>query len=167
MQELMIFNNPEFGEIRTLEINNEPWFVGKDVATILGYERPTKAVVDRVDEDDRRMVDGETQSQIGIEIGQRGGWIVNESGLYCLILSSKLPKAKEFKRWVTSEVIPSIRKHGAYMTPDTIEKILDDPDTIIHLATALKEERQKRKALEAEQEVLGLHPLMSFQKFLV
>lgn len=152
MQELMIFSSPEFGEIRTLEINNEPWFVGKDVATILGYERPTKAVVDRVDEDDRRMVDGETQSQIGIEIGQRGGWIVNESGLYCLILSSKLPKAKEFKRWVTAEVIPSIRKHGAYMTPATIEKILDDPDTIIHLATALKEERQKRKALEAENE---------------
>jgi len=114
MNEIQIFNNPEFGEIRTLEINNEPWFVGKDIAEVLGYERGTKAIVDHVDEDDRRMVDGKTQSCFGIELGQRGGWLINESGLYSLILSSKLPSAKSFKHWVTSEVLPSIRKTGSY-----------------------------------------------------
>lgn len=149
---IQIFENKDFGSIRTVTIDNEPWFVGKDVAEILGYERPTKAVVDHVDEDDRLMLDGKTQSQFGIELGQRGGWIINESGLYSLILSSKLPTAKQFKRWVTSEVLPAIRKHGAYMTEQTIDQILSDPDTIIKLATNLKEERAKRKAVEAENE---------------
>ena len=79
--------------------------MGKDVAEVLGYERTTKAVVDHVDEEDRMNIDRETQSQFGIELGQRGGWIVNESGLYSLILSSKLPSAKQFKRWVTGEVL--------------------------------------------------------------
>lgn len=111
---IQTFQNSDFGTIRTVTIDNEPWFVGKDVAEILGYERPTKAVVDHVDEDDRLMLDGKTQSQFGIELGQRGGWIINESGLYSLILSSKLPTAKQFKRWVTSEVLPAIRKNGYY-----------------------------------------------------
>lgn len=111
---IQTFQNGDFGTIRTLTINDEPWFVGKDVAEILGYERPTKTVVDHVDEDDRLMLDGKTQSQFGIELGQRGGWIINESGLYSLILSSKLPTAKQFKRWVTSEVLPAIRKNGYY-----------------------------------------------------
>ena len=149
---IQTFQNSDFGTIRTVTIDNEPWFVGKDVAEILGYERPTKAVVDHVDEDDRLMLDGKTQSQFGIELGQRGGWIINESGLYSLILSSKLPTAKQFKRWVTSEVLPAIRKHGAYMTEQTIDQILSDPDTIIKLATDLKAERAKRKAVEAENE---------------
>ncbi|MDE6840090.1 MAG: Bro-N domain-containing protein [Oscillospiraceae bacterium] len=81
-------------------IIGEPWFVGKDVALALGYERPAKAIPDHVDEEDRKMVDGKTQSQFGIELGQRGGWLINESGLYSLVLSSKLPGAKKFRRWV-------------------------------------------------------------------
>lgn len=108
MNEIQIFNNPEFGEIRTLEINNEPWFVGKDVAAILGYQNASKALIDHVDDDDK--LNNETLSSLG----QRGGWLINESGLYSLILSSKLPSAKSFKNWVTSEVLPSIRKTGSY-----------------------------------------------------
>ena len=103
MSNIEIFNNPKFGSVRSLEIDNEPRFVGKDIAEALGYERPTKAIQDRVDDDDKEMVDGKTQSQFGIELGQRGGWLINESGLYSLVLSSKLPEAKEFKRWITSE----------------------------------------------------------------
>ena len=116
--ELQIFENVEFGKIRTLILNNEVWFAGKDIAQTLGYERDTKAVIDHVDEEDRKMVDRKTQSQFGIELGQRGGWIINESGLYSLILSSKLPTAKKFKHWVTSEVLPAIRKTGSYILPD-------------------------------------------------
>ena len=134
--DVMVFTNAEFGSVRTIEIDNEPYFVGKDVAEILGYERPTKAIVDRVDEEDRKMVDSETQSQMGIKLGQRGGWLINESGLYSLILSSKLPTAKKFKRWLTSEVLPSIRKTGNYsngnenielvtITPEIASKLLE------------------------------------------
>lgn len=119
MKEMRVFENEEIGTLRTVEIGNEVWFVGKDVARILGYERESKAVVDHVDEEDRQMLDGKTQSRFGIELGQRGGWIINESGLYSLILSSKLPSAKRFKRWVTSEVLPSIRKTGHYEKPDS------------------------------------------------
>lgn len=108
MNELMIFENPTFGRVRTVEINNEPWFVGKDVAEALGYRDTSDALKKHVDADDkltRRFADS----------GQaREMYIINESGLYSLILSSKLPGAKEFKRWVTSEVIPSIRKTGGY-----------------------------------------------------
>ena len=147
MQELMIFRNPEFGEIRTVDIDGEPWFVGKDVAVALGYKDTVNALKSHVDEEDKRG-----GWQIATPSGEQRMTIIDESGLYSLVLSSKLPGAKKFKRWVTAEVLPSIRKHGAYMTPDTIEKILDDPDTIIRLATALKEERQKRKELEAENE---------------
>lgn len=118
MNDIQIFENPEFGKVRTVVINDEPWFVGKDVAEALGYERESKAVVDHVDEDDREMVDGKTQSCFGIELGQRGGWLINESGMYSLVLSSKLPTAKKFKHWVTSEVLPSIRKTGSYNLPD-------------------------------------------------
>ena len=109
--ELQIFSKPEFGSIRTLEINGEPWFVGKDVAEVLGYTNPSKALIDHVDDEDK--LNNETLSSLG----QRGGWLINESGLYSLILSSKLPTAKEFKRWVTSEVLPSIRKTGTYTKP--------------------------------------------------
>lgn len=114
---LQIFNNPEFGEVRTTVIDGEPWFVGKDVAAALGYERESKAVVDHVDEDDRTMIDGKTQSRFGIELGQRGGWLINESGLFSLVLGSKLPSAKQFKHWVTAEVLPAIRKTGSYSIP--------------------------------------------------
>ena len=152
MNNVKIFENAEFGSIRVTELNGEAWFVGKDVADVLGYERGTKAVVDHIDEDDRLMIDGTTQSQFGIELGQRGGWLINESGLYSLVLSSKLPTAKKFKRWVTSEVLPSIRKHGAYMTPEKLEEALLDPDTLIRLATYLKQEREKRIEAQAKIE---------------
>ena len=131
MNSLQVFKNSDFGEIRTVLIGDEPYFVGKDVAEVLGYTDVAHAVIDHVDEEDR--VNSKTQGQNDLELGQRGGWLINESGLYSLILSSKLPTAKAFKRWVTSEVLPSIRKHGAYMTHDTVEKILTDPDTIIML----------------------------------
>lgn len=104
------FDNPEFGSIRGLFIDNEPWFIGKDVAQVLGYERPTKAVQDRVDSEDKDEVP--IQDSIG---RNQNTPIINESGLYSLILSSKLPSAKKFKRWVTSEVLPSLRKNGAYI----------------------------------------------------
>lgn len=112
MQELEIFKNEEFGEIRTLMIEGEPWFVGKDVAEVLGYVDPNKAVVKHVDDDDK--LNDKTASSLG----QRGGWFINESGLYSLILSSKLPNAKKFKRWVTSEVLPTIRRTGGYVNND-------------------------------------------------
>ena len=112
MNELQVFNNDEFGSIRTVTIENEPWFVGKDVAGVLGYINPSKALSDHVDTEDK--LNNETL----LSLGQRGGWLINESGLYSLILSSKLPKAKKFKRWITSEVLPAIRKTGSYNLPD-------------------------------------------------
>lgn len=107
--EIQIFSNEEFGEIRTLAIDGEPWFVGKDVVEILGYTNPSKALADHVDDEDKLNNDSLSS------LGQRGGWLINESGLYSLIMSSKLPAAKKFKRWVTSEVLPSIRKNGGYI----------------------------------------------------
>lgn len=148
MNELQIFKNEQFGEIRTVTIDNEPYFIGKDVAEILGYTNPSKALSDHVDEEDKLNNDSL------LSLGQRGGWLINESGLYSLILSSKLPKAKQFKRWVTSDVLPSIRKHGAYMTPETLEAALLNPDTIIKIATALKDEQEKNKVLQAENSAL-------------
>ena len=110
MNKVSTFNNPEFGTVRTTTINDEPYFVGKDVAEILGYERPTKAISDHVDTEDRDAVP--IQDSIG---RMQNTPVINESGLYSLILSSKLPKAKEFKRWVTAEVLPAIRKTGGYV----------------------------------------------------
>ena len=148
MNDLKIFENPAFGQVRTLEREGEPWFVGKDVAEALGYSNPRKALADHIDEEDRRQGDGVTiRDSIGRE---QYPTLINESGLYSLVLSSKLPTAKAFKRWITSEVIPSIRKHGAYITPDTLEQMIADPDTTIRLLTTLKEERQERVRLEAE-----------------
>ena len=109
MEELKIFKNKEFGEIRTMVIDDEPWFVGKDVAEALGYQNASKALADHVEEWDK--LNNESLSSLG----QRGGWLINESGLYDLIFGSKLESAKRFKRWVTSEVLPSIRKHGGYI----------------------------------------------------
>ena len=106
---IKIFENEEFGSVRTMEINGEPYFVGKDVAEILGYANTSKALIDHVDDEDK--LNNETLSSLG----QRGGWLINESGLYSLILSSKLPNAKKFKRWVTSEILPAIRKTGGYL----------------------------------------------------
>ena len=127
MNELQIFESEEFGKVRTVVINNEPWMVGKDVAEALGYTDINHTIVDHVDEEDR--VNSKTQGQIDPEFGQRGTWLINESGLYALVLSSKLPTAKQFKRWVTAEVLPSIRKTGkyavsqdSYMIADPVER---------------------------------------------
>ena len=146
MGNLMIFENTEFGQIRTVEIENEPWFVGKDVANALGYEKATDAVRKHVNEEDRGISKIETPS------GKQNTTIINESGLYALIFGSKLESAKRFKHWVTSEVLPSIRKHGAYMTEETIEKALMEPDFLIQLATKLKSEQEKNKKLTAKVE---------------
>lgn len=147
MNNLQIFNSPDFGQIRTIQKNGEPWFVGKDVAEILGYKDTSDALKKHVDKEDKVLLKvGETPT---LKSSNFGMYIINESGLYSLILSSKMPKAKEFKRWVTSEVIPAIRKHGGYLTADKIEQALTDPDTIIKLATTLKEERAARQQAEA------------------
>ena len=141
MNELQIFNHPDFGQVRTVTINDEPWFVGKDVARVLGYADENKAVAMHVDDEDK------LNDKTALSLGQRGGWLINESGLYSLILSSKLPGAKEFKRWVTSEVLPSIRKHGAYMTPETLQAAILNPDTMIQLCQQLKIEQDKNREL--------------------
>lgn len=114
---IQVFSNDEFGKVRTLMVNNEPWFVGKDVAEILGYKEASKAVRQHVDEDDKGG------SILDTPGGKQNITIINESGLYSLILSSKLPTAKKFKRWVTSEVLPSIRKTGEYTLPDFMNPI--------------------------------------------
>lgn len=148
MNELTIFKNEQFGEIRTIVKNDEIWFVGKDVATALGYSNPSNAVVTHVDDDDKTTY----LNQVSGSNYKSKTAIINESGLYSLVLSSKLPTAKKFKRWVTLEVLPSIRKHGGYLTPAKIEEVLLNPDTIIKLATDLKEERAKRVEVEKQLE---------------
>lgn len=157
MQELKIFENTEFGAVRALEIDGAPWFVGKDVTDILGYQNPSEALSDHVDDEDK--LNSKTLSSLG----QRGGWLINESGLYSLVLSSKLPAAKAFKRWVTSEVLPTIRRHGLY----AIDDIIADPDLGIRALLALKAEREARKALEVDnkvkdQQIAELKPKASY-----
>lgn len=144
-------------KIRTLEKGGEPWFVAKDVTNILGYANASKAISDHVDTEDK--LNNESLSSLG----QRGGYLVNESGLYSLILASKLPNAKKFKRWVTNEVLPSIRKHGVYMTEQTLERAVSDPDFLIQIANQIKEEQAKNKALttrvlQQDQQIKELKP---------
>lgn len=144
MNELQIFKSPEFGQVRTVTIDDEPWLVGKDIATALGYANTRKALNDHVDDEDKGVTKCDTLG------GAQEMTVINESGLYSLVLSSKLPTAKRFKHWITSEVLPAIRKHGAYMTPEKIEEALLNPDTLIRLATELKAEREARKHAELE-----------------
>lgn len=148
MNELQVFKNEEFGSVRAVEINGEPWFVGRDVADALGYSNSKDALSCHVDADDKQVI--QRSENATFEIPNRGLTIINESGLYGLIMGSKLPNAKQFKHWVTSEVLPSIRKHGAYMTAPTIDAIIADPDYGIRLLTELKDEQDRRKALETE-----------------
>lgn len=157
MNELKIFENEQFGTIRTVEIDNTPYFVGKDVAEILGYTNPPKALKDHVDDEDKLT------EQIVMSGQGRNVIIINESGLYSLILSSKLPKAKEFKRWVTSEVLPAIRKHGVY----AVDEVLENPDMLISALQALKEEKAKAKRLTEtlavqEQQIAELQPKATY-----
>lgn len=137
MNEIKAFENETFGSVRTMDLEGDVWFVGKDVAEILGYTNPSKALSDHVDREDK--LNNESLSSLG----QRGGWLINESGLYSLVLSSKLPTAKQFKRWVTSEVLPAIRKTGEYHVPQTYLDALK--------ALVASEEEKERLALENEQ----------------
>ena len=157
--ELQVFSNAEFGSVRSIMVNDEPFFVGKDVAEILGYKKPENALSVHVDEEDKTttLIQG-TGSNYKTTVT-----IINESGLYSLILSSKLPNAKKFKRWVTSEVLPAIRKHGVF----AVDTMLNDPDAMIAALQAYKEERQRRLLLESEnavqkQQLLEMKPKVSY-----
>ena len=152
--EIMLFKNEEFGEVRTLVIDGEPWFVGKDVAIILGYSDITHTILDRVDCEDR--INSKTQGQFAPEFGQRGTWLINESGLYSLILSSKMPKAKEFKHWVTSKILPSLRKYGAYFTPEALYQSLCKPENLIEILHALADEQKRNTDLSVENARLSV-----------
>lgn len=150
MNDLKIFENKEFGEIRTVVKDGEPWFVGKDVAEILGYSNPRKAVIDHVDEEDK--MDGVT---IRDSIGRKQiPVLINESGLYSLILSSKLPNAKKFKKWVTSEVLPSIRKNGGYIAGQ--ENMTDDELMARALQVA------QNKIMERDRQIETMKPKAIF-----
>ena len=146
MNDLTTFTNPEFGQVRTVEIDGTPWLVGKDVAVALGYKEPTKAVRDKVDPEDRGMSKMDTPS------GEQEMLIINESGLYSLILSSKMPKAKAFKRWVTSEVLPAIRKTGAYESFQAQQHIeqLEATNTRLNAAIAAVNDAKKNLAVARE-----------------
>lgn len=141
---IKIFNNDEFGQIRSIEKDGELWFIGKDIAEALGYLNTRDAINNHVDNDDKANVVIHDGSQ------NRNMVTINESGIYSLILCSKLPQAKKFKRWVTSEVIPSIRKHGLYAK----DELLDNPDLLIEVASKLKEERALRLKAEEEKKKL-------------
>ena len=141
MSNIEIFRNEQFGEVRVAVINDVGWLVGKDVAEALGYKDTVNALKDHVDEEDKLIWQIATSGQ------KRNMTVINESGLYSLVLSSKLPSAKVFKRWVTSDVLPSIRKHGLYATANTVENMLSNPDFAIQLLQKYKEERQEKEAL--------------------
>ncbi|MDL2248685.1 phage antirepressor [Tyzzerella sp. OttesenSCG-928-J15] len=150
--QLQQFQHDEFGSVRVIEIDSEPWFVGKDVADALGYRNGSRDVNRHVDPEDRRdeMI---PQYRNGTLVSK--AILINESGLYSLILSSKLPSAKKFKRWVTSEILPSIRKRGIYATDDTVQNVMNDPDLAYQLFCKLQTEQGKTAALEAHVEKLA------------
>lgn len=150
--EIIFFKHEEFGEIRTLNIDGEPWFVGKDIAIALGYSAPRNAIQAHVDNEDKTTA---LIQCTGSEY-KSNAVIINESGLYSLILSSKLTSAKKFKRWVTSEVLPSLRKHGAYFTAETLHKTMSDPRELAKLLTTLADEQEKRRKLEEENAFLSV-----------
>ena len=128
----------DLGAIRALrDESGEPWFVANDICKILGYSNPRDAVAKHIDDEDKRV------SQIATPSGSQKTIVINESGLFSLVLKSKLPQAKKFKRWVTSEVLPAIRKYGGYLTPEKIKEIIANPDTVIELATQLKQLQEK------------------------
>lgn len=146
MGALQIFNNPQFGDVRVIIDNEQPLFSASDVCTALGYANPRKAVSDHVDSEDVTKRDTPTSG------GVQQLTYLNESGMYALAFGSKLEGAKQFKKWVTSEVLPSIRKNGIYATDITVDKMISDPDFAIRLLTNLKEEKQKRLYAEEKLE---------------
>ena len=141
---MQVFNNPEFGKVRTVVINNEPWFIGKDVAMALGYGNPRQGIASHVDAEDKGV------QKLDTPPGEQNMPVINESGVYALIFGSKLPTAKKFKHWVTSEVLPDIRKHGLYAKQSVIDMMINDPDSCIALLTKYKEEKQEKERLQAE-----------------
>ena len=154
--QLQLFNF-KGNQVRTVTINDEPYFVGKDVAEILGYKDLNRAINQHVDSDDRKALSRKNSGDSYAALWSLNDWtnkvVITESGVYSLIFSSELPQAKEFKHWVTSDVLPTIRKHGAYMTNEKIEEALLNPDTIIKLATELKKEREGRMLAEHQNVV--------------
>lgn len=146
--ELQVFKNQKFGELRTIIKNGEPWFAATDICSALEIGNPSQALA-RLDTDEKFTT---LISNDGAASGKSQMSFVSEPGLYSLALGSRKPQAKPFKRWVTHEVIPAIRKHGLYATPDTAEKILNDPDFLITALTELKKEREQRKLLEFQVE---------------
>lgn len=155
MNNLQIFDSPDFGQIRTIQQNGEPWFVGKDVAKILGYERADNAIRNHVDDEDKLM------HQISASGQNREMYIINESGLYSLILSSKMPKAKEFKRWVTSEVIPAIRKTGGYIAGSENMTDAEIMAKAVLVAQSTIQQRDQR-IKELESDVAAAKPKVLF-----
>lgn len=153
MNQLQVFNNEEFGQVRTVMQGEDVWFVAKDVCDVLEIRNSRQAMA-RLDEDEK--------SGVTINDGSQNRTLssVNESGLYSLILTSRKPQAKSFKKWVTSEVLPSIRKHGAYMTDQVLEQAVTNPDFAIGLLTKLKEEKEKLAA--AQQQIVQQQPLVTF-----
>ena len=147
MSESQVFNHPTFGSIRIAGSSDNPEFCAVDLCKALGYKNGRDAVARHVDEWDVAKRDTPIKNQWGTDVVQQVTY-VNESGMYALVLSSSLPDAKKFKRWITNEVLPSIRKHGAYMTTTTIERVMNDPDSWIKLLETLKEERQQRQLAE-------------------
>lgn len=158
MGNLQIFDNKEFGSIRTMNIDGTVWFVGKDIAEILGYANASKAVLTHVSDEDKEfvMLDIADSQNGNVPIGKSKTAIINESGLYSLVLFSKLESAKRFKHWVTSEVLPSIRKHGMY----AVDELVNNPDLLIKVASELKAEREKNNLLK--QKVEQDKPLVDF-----
>ena len=148
--ELKVFENPDFGQVRTITRDGEPWFAAADICKALEIGNPSQAIA-RIDDDEKFTT---VISNEGAATGKSSMAFVNEPGLYSLVLGSRKPEAKAFKRWITHEVIPSIRKHGGYLTPERVEDILSNPDTIIQLATQLKQEREKTLKLEASNSEL-------------
>lgn len=155
MNDLTTFSKPEFGQLRTVEINGTPWLVGKDVAIALGYKNPGKAIIAHVDEEDKRleMLPQGADSQNGNVSPSSKTALINESGLYSLILRSKMPKAKAFKRWVTSEVLPAIREHGAYESVKAKQHIEQLEATNTRLNTAIQNVSSAKAELA---EIIGL-----------
>lgn len=147
-ENIKIFNNAEFGEIRVMLIDDDPWFVGKDIAAALGYKDTVNALKAHVDEQDKAWW------RITTQFGEKETTIINESGLYSLIFSSKLESAQRFKHWVTHEVLPSIRKHGMYMTDNLLETAIANPDFVIGLIQNMKAEKEKNAALQTQNKQL-------------
>jgi len=149
LNKIQVFENAEFGKVRVVEVDGQPWFVGKDVAGNLGYQNLSRDINRHVDPEDRRNYRNGTS-----EINNRGMTIINESGLYSLVLLSKLPRAKEFKRWVTADILPTIRKHGAYIAPDTLKRMREDQTFTGDLLKVLTEAQEINQALVGFVEVM-------------